>query len=42
MFGPLKKYQAIDSEKVANAMLAFAKKTDKGVFVHDSAELQAF
>ena len=42
MFGPLKKYRAIDSEKVANAMLALAKKTDKGIFVHDSAELQAF
>ncbi|WP_221391158.1 NAD-dependent epimerase/dehydratase family protein [Dyadobacter sp. NIV53] len=42
MFGPLKKYRAIDSEKVANAMLSFAKKTDKGIFVHDSAELQAF
>jgi len=42
MLGPLKKYRAIDSGKVANAMLEFAKKSDKGVFVHDSAELQAF
>lgn len=42
MFGPLKKYRAIDSGKVANAMLAFAKKTETGVFIHDSEELQAF
>ena len=42
MFGPLKKYRAIDSEKVANAMLVFAKKSETGVFIHDSAELQAF
>ncbi|TDE14564.1 oxidoreductase [Dyadobacter psychrotolerans] len=42
MFGPLKKYRAIDSGKVANAMLAFAKKSEKGVFIHNSAELQAF
>lgn len=42
MFGPMKKYRAINSEKVASAMLAFAKKDDRGIFVHDSAELQAF
>ena len=42
MLGPLKKYRAIDSAKVANAMLAFAKKSDLGLFIHDSAELQAF
>ena len=42
MLGPLKKYRAIDSNKVANAMLALAKKTDSGVFIHDSDELQAY
>lgn len=42
MFGPLKKYRAIDSAKVANAMLAFARKSETGVFIHDSAELQAY
>ena len=42
MLGPLKKYRAIDSEKVANAMIAFAKLPEKGVFVHDSGELQKF
>ena len=42
MFGPLKKYRAIDSSKVANAMLVFAKKSNKGVFIHDSEELQDF
>jgi len=42
MLGPLKKYRAIDSEKVANAMLEFAKKSDKGVFFHDSGALQAY
>jgi uncharacterized protein YbjT (DUF2867 family) len=42
MFGSLKKYRAIDSGKVANAMLAFAKKSEKGIFIHDSASLQAF
>lgn len=42
MLGPLKKYRAIDSGKVANAMLAFAKKTEKGIFVHESDILQSF
>jgi uncharacterized protein YbjT (DUF2867 family) len=42
MFGSLKKYRAIDSGKVANAMLAFAKKSEKGIFIHDSDTLQAF
>jgi len=42
MIGPLKKYRAIDSGKVANAMLEFAKKSEKGVFIHDSGKLQAF
>lgn len=42
MIGWLKKYWAIDSAKVANAMLAFAKKSEKGVFVHESDSLQNF
>ena len=42
MLGPLKKYRAIDSGKVAAAMLALAKKSETGVFVHDSGELQAY
>ena len=42
MLGPLKKYRAIDSGKVAAAMLALAKKSETGVFVHYSEELQAY
>jgi uncharacterized protein YbjT (DUF2867 family) len=42
MIGPLKKYRAIASEKVANAMVALAKTSDEGVFVHNSEELQKF
>lgn len=42
MIGPLKKYRAIDSEKVVNAMLALARKSEKGTFVHNSDELQNF
>lgn len=42
LLGTLKKYRAIDSEKVANAMLTFAKKSEKGVFIHDSGEMQGY
>jgi uncharacterized protein YbjT (DUF2867 family) len=42
MIGPLKKYRAIDSQKVANAMIALARNAEKGIFVHDSDELQKF
>lgn len=42
MIGSLKKYRAIDSGKVANAMLAYAKKSEKGVFIHESDSLQSF
>ncbi len=42
MIGPLKKYRAIESEKVANAMITFGRRSEKGVFVHDSDELQKF
>lgn len=42
MVGPLKKYAAIESEKVANAMVRFARLPEKGLFIHDSAALQQF
>lgn len=40
--GPLKKYKAISYDKVAKAMLHFAKKDDKGEHIHESLELQKF
>ncbi|TDB65156.1 NAD-dependent epimerase/dehydratase family protein [Arundinibacter roseus] len=42
MVGPLLKYRAIDSVKVARAMFALAQKPHKGVFFHTSDELQKF
>lgn len=36
------KYKAIDSAKVAKAMLHFAKQNSKGKFIHESKELQQF
>ncbi|CAG4999231.1 hypothetical protein DYBT9275_02183 [Dyadobacter sp. CECT 9275] len=42
MLGALKKYRAIDSSKVANAMLSLARNTEKGIFIHDSGELQQY
>jgi uncharacterized protein YbjT (DUF2867 family) len=36
------KYKAIDSAKVAKAMLHFAKQNSKGKFIHESRELQQF
>lgn len=42
MVGTLKKYRAIDSDKVARAMLACASQEQAGVFVHESGELQAW
>lgn len=36
------KYKAIDSGKVARAMLSFAKQNDPGFYFHESKELQAF
>jgi len=36
------KYKAIDSLKVARAMVAFAKETDSGFYFHESKELQKF
>jgi len=37
-----KKYQAIESIKVARAMLAFAQLESQGNFIHESIELQTF
>lgn len=42
MFGPLKKFKAIDSAQVANAMLAFGKSGEKGTCIHNSDALQAY
>jgi uncharacterized protein YbjT (DUF2867 family) len=42
MSGSLKKYKAIDSAKVARAMVVLAQKQDKGIFIHNSADLQAY
>ncbi|MTI28636.1 NAD-dependent epimerase/dehydratase family protein [Fulvivirga kasyanovii] len=40
--GPLKKYKAIDSAKVAKAMFAIARQNKIGKFVHESRELQKY
>lgn len=37
-----KKYKAIDSLKVARAMLAMAKSEEKGEFIHESKSLQEY
>lgn len=37
-----KKYQAIDSAKVAKAMLHMAKENKQGEFIHESAAMQSF
>lgn len=44
VFGSIipKKYKAIDSAKVARAMLHFASQDQKGNFIHESRELQDF
>ncbi len=43
MLGPLKKYRAIDSAKVARAMLAKARQPEaRGAFIHQSDEMQAY
>ncbi len=44
LFNPLipKKYQAIDSSKVARAMLHFASLEQHGNFIHESGQLQGF
>ncbi len=41
--GPLRKYKAIDSHKVAKAMLLYASTNDQsGMIIHESEELQEF
>jgi len=42
MVGPLKKYAAIESSKVAKGMVKLAQLPNKGTFIHDSAELQQY
>ncbi|GAB3172231.1 oxidoreductase [Telluribacter humicola] len=42
MIGPLQKYRAIDSGKVARAMVELAQKPEAGVFVYESGELQKY
>tara|TARA_R110002124_G_scaffold178274_2_gene346170 strand:+ start:340 stop:1002 length:663 start_codon:yes stop_codon:yes gene_type:complete len=42
MVGSLRKFRAIDSNKVASAMIANAKESKKGVFIHHSDELQKY
>lgn len=42
MIGSLRKFRAIDSHKVASAMLANAKESKKGVFLYKSDELQNY
>jgi uncharacterized protein YbjT (DUF2867 family) len=37
-----KRYQAIDSYKVAKAMITLASQDDKGIFIHESNELQSY
>ena len=39
-FAVPEKYKAIHAEKVARAMLSFASKNQKGVFIHESREMQ--
>jgi uncharacterized protein YbjT (DUF2867 family) len=36
------KYKAIDSAKVARAMVSFARENSSGTFIHESKELQRF
>lgn len=42
MVGTLKKYRAIDSGKVAQAMLTCASEGKTGIFMHESDELQTY
>ncbi|WP_247231874.1 oxidoreductase [Telluribacter sp. SYSU D00476] len=42
MVGPLRKYRAIDSARVARAMVTLAQKPETGVFVYDSDQLQKY
>ena len=38
--GPLKKYKAIEGRAVAGAMVKCANKNSKGIFIHESNEIQ--
>ncbi|MBL6446447.1 oxidoreductase [Fulvivirga sp. 29W222] len=40
--GPLKKYEAIDSVRVARAMFAIARQSNAGRHIHESKELQQY
>lgn len=40
MFGPFSKYRSIKAEQIAKAMIHYSKSDAKGVFKHDSNELQ--
>lgn len=42
LVGPLKKYKSIESGKVARAMALLAQKNEKGIFIHESTELQSY
>ncbi|GAB2775824.1 oxidoreductase [Rhabdobacter roseus] len=42
LLGPLRKYRAIDSAKVARAMVELAQKKETGVFIHLSDSLQKY
>jgi uncharacterized protein YbjT (DUF2867 family) len=42
MLGPLRKYRAIDSAKVARAMVQLAQQPGQGVYVYESDALQAY
>jgi len=37
-----KKYQAIESIKVARAMVSLARETSRGTIIHESNELQTY
>ncbi|HEV8515709.1 MAG TPA: NAD-dependent epimerase/dehydratase family protein [Cyclobacteriaceae bacterium] len=37
-----KKYQAIESIKVARAMIAYSRQAQSGIFIHESGQLQNF
>lgn len=42
LIGPLRKYRSIKIEKVADAMLAKAKSNEKGIFIHNSDDIQHY
>lgn len=42
LVGHLKKYQAIESEKVAKAMIEIAQSNSRGVYIHESDKMQSY